>query len=178
MVVPRFGARLKALRKAVKIGNKARSQEYVTNRLAARYGLPLDRSTLSEYEKGTVMAPDAGTLWGLAQIYDVSVATLAECLVAERSGGKMAMPEVIAGVHAASLSSSKDPGVIPPRTPTASQEAGMPELGVFNVLIGAWEMVPLHRRNFFAQQVVNLAASLAGGEEEAIPDATGTDPKN
>jgi len=42
VVVPRFGARLKALRKAVKIGNKARSQEYVTNRLAARYGLPLD----------------------------------------------------------------------------------------------------------------------------------------
>jgi hypothetical protein len=137
-----------------------------------------DRSTLSEYEKGTVMAPDAGILWGLAQIYDVSAATLIECLVAERSGGKMAMPEVIAGVHAASLSSSQDPGAIPPRTPTASQEAGMQDSGVFHILIGAWEMVPPHRRNFFAQQVVNLAARLAGGDEEAITDATGTDPKN
>jgi transcriptional regulator with XRE-family HTH domain len=171
VVVPRFGARLKALREAVKIGNKKRSQEHVANRLAVKYGLQLDRSTLSEYEKGTVMAPDAGVLWGLAQIYDVPVGELAQFLVAERSGGKVSVPEVTAGVHIASPLSATS-GATQSSTP-AGQEARVGEPDIFDLIRGAWKLCPEHRREYFAVHCVNFAAGIA--EREA--KGTGTGPK-
>lgn len=46
----------------------ANSREAISLRLKA-LGVPLGASTLVQYEKGTVWAPDPGVLWGLCTIY-------------------------------------------------------------------------------------------------------------
>lgn len=47
--------------------------------------MPLGGSTLAQYEKGTVWAPDPGVLWGLAQIYEQPVEVLILMLRANRA---------------------------------------------------------------------------------------------
>jgi transcriptional regulator with XRE-family HTH domain len=171
VVAPAFGAQLTALRERV----EGRSQEWVVRALASRFGLSFSRSTLSQYEKGTVLAPDAGILWGLAQIYDVPVMGLIQYLVAERSGGKVTVPEVTAGVHTAQPLSAVS-GDTHSSTP-AWQEARVAEsenvdLELFGILRGAWRICPASHRALFALHCANYAAGLASGRE-----ATGTGPK-
>jgi transcriptional regulator with XRE-family HTH domain len=60
-----FGAWLQELRGEA-------SRERISQKLAAK-GVPLGGSTLAQYEKGAVWAPDAGVLWGLAQIYETDL---------------------------------------------------------------------------------------------------------
>jgi transcriptional regulator with XRE-family HTH domain len=72
-----FGAYLRKLR-----GD--RSREQISIRLRD-LGVPLDESTLVQYEKGTVWSPDVGVLWGLSRIYQVSIATLVSLLRENRA---------------------------------------------------------------------------------------------
>jgi transcriptional regulator with XRE-family HTH domain len=46
----------------------------------------LDRSTLLQYERGTVGSPDPVMLWGLSHLYRVSVDDLVADLVRDRTG--------------------------------------------------------------------------------------------
>lgn len=59
-VLTAFGARLRELR------TEARSREVIAKKLRA-LGIALDESTLVQYEKGTVWAPDAGATHSRAQ---------------------------------------------------------------------------------------------------------------
>ena len=71
-----FGNRLFQLR-------SGRSREVISRRLKS-LGVPLGGSTLGQYEKGGVWAPDAGVLWGLAKIYGVDLEELILLLRANR----------------------------------------------------------------------------------------------
>lgn len=77
-VISAFGARLRELR------TEARSREVIARKLAT-LGVALDESTLVQYEKGTVWAPDAGVLWGLSEIYKVPLVELTTLLVINRA---------------------------------------------------------------------------------------------
>lgn len=72
-----FGDRLKALR-----GTATRQE--ISNRLEALHA-PLGGSTLAQYENGAVWAPDVAVLWGLSQIYKVSMDDLVDLLRTERA---------------------------------------------------------------------------------------------
>lgn len=63
-----FGEYLEGLRGKV-------SRERISLKLAA-LGVPLGGSTLAQYEKGAVWAPDACVLWGLSTIYRVPIEDL------------------------------------------------------------------------------------------------------
>jgi transcriptional regulator with XRE-family HTH domain len=76
-----FGARLRALR-------GRHSREAISIRLG-ELGVPLGGSTLAQYEKGLVWAPDAGVLWGLARIYGQDLAELIALLRANRNDPAM-----------------------------------------------------------------------------------------
>lgn len=71
-----WGQRLRDLR-------GKRSGGWVIQRLASA-GISFTDSTLSQYERGTVIAPDPVVLWGLAQIYGVEVGQLIETLAQNR----------------------------------------------------------------------------------------------
>jgi transcriptional regulator with XRE-family HTH domain len=73
-----FGQRLTELRGA------KRSRQQICNRLSD-LKVPLDASSLFQYEAGTVWAPDAGVLWGLSEIYEVPLAELVALLRANRA---------------------------------------------------------------------------------------------
>lgn len=94
IVAPTFGARLFALR-----GSSSRGA--ICDRLVA-FGLSLDRSTLLQYERGTVGSPDPVILWGLGQIYAVALTDLVGALVYDQTGRSIAsapaLPAVIAPV--------------------------------------------------------------------------------
>jgi transcriptional regulator with XRE-family HTH domain len=49
-------------------------------------GVSLDRSTLLQYERGTVSSPDPVMLWGLGRLYRVPVDDLVADLVRDRTG--------------------------------------------------------------------------------------------
>jgi transcriptional regulator with XRE-family HTH domain len=53
-------------------------------------GVTLDRRTLYSYEGGRVMSPDAGVVWGLAQIYGAELEQLSRSLVASRNSQPVA----------------------------------------------------------------------------------------
>lgn len=72
-----FGAQLRAWR-------GERSREQISRKLA-HLGVPLGGSTLAQYESGTVWAPDAGVLWGLAEIYGVELHAVISLLRANRA---------------------------------------------------------------------------------------------
>lgn len=61
-----------------------RSREQISLRLQELH-VPLGGSTLAQYEKGTVWAPDPGVLWGLASIYGVRLSDVILRLRANRS---------------------------------------------------------------------------------------------
>ena len=48
-------------------------------------GVTLDRRTLYTYEAGRVLSPDAGVVWGLAQIYGADLEDLLKSLVSSRN---------------------------------------------------------------------------------------------
>lgn len=77
IVAPTFGARLMTLR-----GARSRG---VICRMLRQYGLELDRSTLLQYERGTVGSPDPAILWALGRIYHVSIDDLVLDLVRDRT---------------------------------------------------------------------------------------------
>jgi transcriptional regulator with XRE-family HTH domain len=60
-----------------------RSREQISLKLTEK-GTPLGATTLLQYEKGAVWAPDAGVLWGLGQIYGVPLDDLVALLLANR----------------------------------------------------------------------------------------------
>ena|ERR1022692_704480 len=76
----RWGTALAELRHASRL-----SAAEVVKRLKA-LGLDLDRASIYMYEAGKVSAPDAGVVWGLAQVYGVSVTVLIADLVTARNG--------------------------------------------------------------------------------------------
>jgi transcriptional regulator with XRE-family HTH domain len=49
-------------------------------------GVSLDRSTLLQYERGTVGSPDPVVLWGLSRLYRVTLDDLVADLVRDRTG--------------------------------------------------------------------------------------------
>lgn len=67
-----FGERLEDLRNGV-------SREIISRKLE-KLGAPIGGSTLAQYEKGAVWAPDAAVLWGLAYIYGVNFLDLVALL--------------------------------------------------------------------------------------------------
>lgn len=71
-----FGERLRELR-------GLRSREEISRRLGA-LAAPLGGSTLAQYEKGQVWAPDAVVLWALSEIYRVPLTDLTRLLAANR----------------------------------------------------------------------------------------------
>lgn len=74
--VAAWGRRLKELR-------GKHSGGWVIRRLAS-LGISFTDSTLSQYERGTVLAPDPVVLWGLARIYGTDVSVLIESLAENR----------------------------------------------------------------------------------------------
>lgn len=72
-----FGLILAGLR------GRKRSREQISKALET-LKVPLGGSTLAQYEKGKVWAPDAGVLWGLAEIYNVPLDYLARLLARNR----------------------------------------------------------------------------------------------
>lgn len=78
IVAPTFGAHLQALR-------GAHSRGAICDQLTP-FGLSLDRSTLLQYERGTVGSPDPVILWALAQIYGMRLDDLFSALVFDRTG--------------------------------------------------------------------------------------------
>jgi len=79
IVVPTFGAYLKQLR-----GKTSRGK--ICEQLTKHYpGLKLDRSTLLQYERGTVLSPDPAILGGLARLYRVPLDDLIVHLIRDRS---------------------------------------------------------------------------------------------
>jgi len=78
VVAPKFGALLTTLR------GSHTSRGVICSKLA-RFGLALDRSTLLQYERGTVASPSPTILWGLAQIYRVPLNDLVLALLRDLS---------------------------------------------------------------------------------------------
>jgi hypothetical protein len=77
-----FGRQLRRLR--------AKESRGAVCRALARWGLTLDRSTLLQYERGTVAAPDPGILWALGRHYGLTtVDELLTVLVMDRTGRKL-----------------------------------------------------------------------------------------
>lgn len=83
MVVPAFGKALTTLR-------GKRTPQQISQRLAA-LGIHINRSTLWQYEHGTVGAPDPVVIWGLAKIYKTDLAGLIDRLASERASHEPAM---------------------------------------------------------------------------------------
>jgi transcriptional regulator with XRE-family HTH domain len=55
-------------------------------RRLGQLGITVDRGTIYAYEAGRITAPDAGVVWGLANIYKISVDALIQLLVEARTG--------------------------------------------------------------------------------------------
>jgi transcriptional regulator with XRE-family HTH domain len=73
----------------------------ICTKLFDRFGLTLNRSTLWQYEHGTVGAPDATILWGLGQLYHVPTDALLEVLMGDILGDRHApRPNAIAPLDA------------------------------------------------------------------------------
>lgn len=90
VVVPAFGAYLARLRG--RSSRRARSSRGAICKRLEQYGLTLDRSTLLQYERGTVTAPDPAILWGLSRLYHVPFDEMVLELVRERSKTPEALP--------------------------------------------------------------------------------------
>jgi len=79
VALPKFGAQLRRLRGDQTRGDICRALE--------TYGLKVDRSTLLQYERGTVKAPDPAILWALGRIYQqASIDDLLTIIAIERTG--------------------------------------------------------------------------------------------
>jgi transcriptional regulator with XRE-family HTH domain len=83
ILTPKFGAQLRRLR-----GRASRGE---VCRMLATKGLPIDRSTLLQYERGTVRNPSVAILWTLSQHYglkDVQFCDLVTLHTQELVGGE------------------------------------------------------------------------------------------
>lgn len=79
---PHFGRQLTKLR-----GTKSRGEVV---RALQRYGITVDRSTLLQYERGCVTAPDPAILWALGRYYGLDgIDELVAVLVMDRTGREM-----------------------------------------------------------------------------------------
>ncbi len=78
-----FGEFLAGFRSA-RAGRRRVSREQISRQLK-NLGVPLGGSTLAQYEKGWVWAPDPGVLWGLSRIYETPVDEIIQALKANRS---------------------------------------------------------------------------------------------
>ncbi len=88
VLIPAFGAWLQKLR-------GTRSRATVARLARDRFGVDFDESTLANYEAGRVLAPDPGTLWALAHIYEASIDAIIARLLenrANRSATTLASP--------------------------------------------------------------------------------------
>jgi transcriptional regulator with XRE-family HTH domain len=115
----RWGAALGELRHAARL-----SAAEVVKRLKT-FGIHIDRASIYTYEAGRVSAPDAGVVWGLAQVYGVSVAELIGTLVSIRNGGQ-----------------STERARVSPRTTAAKPNLAEDE----SDLIKVWRRLSPHRR--------------------------------
>lgn len=79
ILLPVLGKHLKDLRKGLRA-----SREQISIRLEA-LNAPLGGSTLAQYEKGTVWAPDPAVLWGLSVIYKVPLEDFVRLLLDDRN---------------------------------------------------------------------------------------------
>jgi transcriptional regulator with XRE-family HTH domain len=84
VVVPEFGNLLVDLR-------GKRSRGLVVRILLDSYALKLDDTSLLQYERGTVAAPDPAILWALSRIYGADFEELISALVMERTGREVAV---------------------------------------------------------------------------------------
>ena len=75
-----WGATLAARRRDIGLSAAA-----VARRLG-QLGIQVDRGTIYAYEAGRIAAPDAGVVWGLASVYNVSADELIQSLVEARTG--------------------------------------------------------------------------------------------
>jgi transcriptional regulator with XRE-family HTH domain len=82
-----WGAHLARLRE-----NAGLSGAAVIARLAS-IGIRLDRRSIYAYEAGRIAAPDAGVVWGLAQIYGVDTDDLISALILARTGTRAQPPK-------------------------------------------------------------------------------------
>lgn len=86
VIAPTFGKYLSELR-------GTRSRGVICEELK-RFGVELDRSTLLQYERGTVSAPDPAALWALGRLYRVSLDDLALVLLRDRTGQALAAQDL------------------------------------------------------------------------------------
>lgn len=79
VISPNFGRQLTRLRGTRSRGDVVRGLQ--------RYGIAVDRSTLLQYEHGSVSAPDPAILWALGRYYGLdSIDELIAVLVMDRTG--------------------------------------------------------------------------------------------
>lgn len=74
------------------------SRERISIRLRG-LGVPLGGSTLAQYEKGTVWAPDPCVMWGLAKIYGVGIEKLVAGLRLNRENPSIATRDLLRRVN-------------------------------------------------------------------------------
>lgn len=115
----RWGTALAELRRASRL-----TAREVVQRLKG-FGIELDPASIYTYEAGKVYAPDAGVIWGLAQVYGVSVTDLIADLVAERSGEPL----------------------LQGRRPSAQRQPRLHSLSEAETnLVRLWRQLPAHKR--------------------------------
>lgn len=164
VVVPRFGRRLKGLREDADF-----SQQKVVNGVVGRFGLKFDRSSLAQWEAGTVAGPDAALLWALATFFGESTSRLAYELANERGRLDLSIYEPTREVIGAESHTFEDGG-----TPADSPDATtlddflgdsmkeLPDRTLLSGLVYAWTEL-LHSteaRRRFVRHCVAYAASM------------------
>jgi len=92
------------------------SREQISIKLAA-LGVPLGGSTIAQYEKGTVWAPDPCVLWGLSRIYGHPVDQVIELLKTNRADPAL---DMFSNRPAAASSVQPDP--VPEAAPPPNDE--------------------------------------------------------
>lgn len=102
------------------------SRERISQLLAAK-GVPFGGSTLAQYEKGTVWAPDVGVLLGLSRIYGVAFETLARAVTENRKHPEISKSELLDLLRhgwdqASALSGGKGTDVTAPAAPSRLQQ--------------------------------------------------------
>jgi transcriptional regulator with XRE-family HTH domain len=120
-----FGGWLETLRGGM-------SRERVSQRLSDK-GVSLGGSTLAQYEKGTVWAPDVGVLQVLAHIYDVPFEQLARGVVENRKNTALSTAVLIELVRSGTepTHDRADPShanVAPEKNDTSSERMTRPDI--------------------------------------------------
>jgi hypothetical protein len=132
------------------------SRERVSQRLADK-GIKLGQSTLGQYEKGTVWAPDVGVLLGLSRIYSVSFETLARAVHANRDEPELSLDALLDLIrHDADQPSDTSKGV-PVDVPASAALARLQQQ--YEALLTATTQMALDLSDTLRKQGVDVAAS-------------------